>query len=36
MLRGPDSFFPSLLPEEIRGLRLPGDGRDDGVERGQA
>ena len=25
-----------MLPEEIRGLRLPGDGRDDGVERGQA
>jgi len=25
-----------LLPEEIRGLRILGDGRDDGVERGQA
>ena len=25
-----------MLPEESRGLRLPGDGRDDGVERGQA
>lgn len=25
-----------MLPEEIRGLRMPGDGRDDGVERGQA
>jgi len=25
-----------LLPEEIRGLRILGDGREDGVERGQA
>ena len=25
-----------MLPEEIRGLRLPGDGRADGVECGQA
>lgn len=25
-----------MLSEEIRGLRMPGDGRDDGVEHGQA